>query len=446
MLAGDLQHTLGHLPIRRGVVILIPTGHRLSGRFGILYLRPPVEHPCRGQYLHRTQESLFQILAVIVDAGQPLDRFSDFRQRVNIPFLGQRILLGPRLEGSFLLLLALLNTQFEDAARLADRILPVVRRRGVFRSILNTYLVAGSHILLEDGLALAADKDPVGVRNVQHVVDLVRSHITLRGTREPHDHGEITLLVAVERNLQELLGLVRAVFGRIIRRPVILSGIDAKHREIACMARPHPIIGVTAELADRSRGRSHQTHVGIDLDHEGEILVPFEEGLDLHRHAGVGLLQRSGQAGDILRGDPFVFLLPGRGRHVAQNIRSHVADRTDETHLEPRGGNLLLARHGPKAVLQVVVFDRRQGLYRSVAAVVVGEQQAVGRNDLARAAAAENDDRILERRFVDAVNILGRKFASARLHVPDIHFLQVRQHPHAFVCRRGQRHARRCNQ
>ena len=212
------------------------------------------------------------------------------------------------------------------------------------------------------------------------------------------------------------------------------------------MAWPHPIIGVTAELADRSRGRPHQAHVGIDLDHEGEILVPFEERLDLHRHAGVGLPQRSGQAGDILRGDPFVFLLPGRGRHVAQNIRSHVADRTDETHLEPRGGNLLLARHGPKAVLQVVVFDRRQGLYRPVAAVVVGEQQAVGRNDLARAAAAENDDRILERRFVDAVNILGRKFASARLHVPDIHFLQVRQHPHAFVCRRGQRHARRCNQ
>ena len=120
VLAGDLQHALGHLPVGRGVVILIPTGHRLSGLFGILYLRPPVEHFCRGQYFDRTQESLFQILAVIVDAGQPLDRFSDFRQRVDIPFLGQRILLGPRLEGSFLLLLALLDTQFEDAARLAD--------------------------------------------------------------------------------------------------------------------------------------------------------------------------------------------------------------------------------------------------------------------------------------------------------------------------------------
>jgi len=78
--------------------------------------------------------------------------------------------------------------------------------------------------------------------------------------------------------------------------------------------------------------------------------------------------------------------------------------------------------------------------------VVVGEQQAVGRNDLARAAAAENDDRILERRFIDAVNILGRKFASARLHVPDIHFLQIRQHPHAFVGHSSQRHASRCNQ
>ena len=198
MLAGDLQHALGHLPVGRGVVILIPTGHRLSGLFGILYLRPPVEHFCGGQYFDRTQESLFQILAVIVDAGQPLDRFSDFRQRVNIPFLGQRILLGPRLEGSFLLLLALLNTQFEDAARLADRILPVVRRRGVFRSILDTYLVAGSHFLTENILAFFAYGDTRHVDAFHAQAHFTFSQVAACASGESHNHGIVAFLQSLQ--------------------------------------------------------------------------------------------------------------------------------------------------------------------------------------------------------------------------------------------------------
>ena len=61
---------------------------------------------------------------------------------------------------------------------------------------------------------------------------------------------------------------------------------------------------------------------------------------------------------------------------------------------------------------------------------------------IARAAVAEDDDGILERGAVDAVNLLGREFAAAGLHVLGIHLLEVGQHPHALVRRRRERDAR----
>ena len=84
------------------------------------------------------------------------------------------------------------------------------------------------------------------------------------------------------------------------------------------------------------------------------------------------------------------------------------------------------------------MLHRRQGLDRPVAAVVIGEEQSVGRHDLARAAASEDDDGVLQRGVVHAVNLLGREFAAAGLHVLGIHLLEVGQHPHALV-RRGRK-------
>ena len=86
-----------------------------------------------------------------------------------------------------------------------------------------------------------------------------------------------------------------------------------------------------------------------------------------------------------------------------------------------------------KPVLEVVVIHRRKLLNRSVAAVVVGENEPFGRHDLARAAVAEDDDGVLQSRPVEAVNLLGRKLAPLGLHVLDVHFLQVGQQPHALV-------------
>ena len=212
------------------------------------------------------------------------------------------------------------------------------------------------------------------------------------------------------------------------------------------MTRPHPVIGVSAELADRRGRRADQAHIGKDLDHKSKILVSAEEGLDLHFHPGI-LAAEAFRNGLHLSGDQFLAFFPaGDVGHGAQHVGSHVDDLADKPHLESRSRKFFGTRHGPEAIFQVVVLHRRKGLNRAVTAVVIREQQSVGRYDLTRASAPEDDDGVLERRFVHAVNLLGRELASARLHILAVHFLEIGQHPHALVGRCRKRDACRGEQ
>jgi len=162
------------------------------------------------------------------------------------------------------------------------------------------------------------------------------------------------------------------------------------------MTRPHPVVGVSAELADRSGRSSHQTHVAENLDHEGEKLVSAEEILHQHLHAGIVLRNAAAHGRSMFGHDARPLFARSHVGHISQNVGSDVRNLADKTYLESRSGDLLFARHGPETVFQVVVFNGRQRLNRTVAAVVVGKQQAVGRNDLARTSGTEDHDGVLE--------------------------------------------------
>ena len=69
--------------------------------------------------------------------------------------------------------------------------------------------------------------------------------------------------------------------------------------------------------------------------------------------------------------------------------------------------------------------------------MVVGEDKSLVRDDLARAAAAEDDDGILERGVVHRVDILGRETASLGPHILDVHLLKVGQKPHTLIGAHG---------
>ena len=97
----------------------------------------------------------------------------------------------------------------------------------------------------------------------------------------------------------------------------------------------------------------------------------------------------------------------------------------------------------PEAVGQIVVLDGRQALDRSVAAVVVGNQQSFRGDELGRAAVVEEHDGVFERSLVDAVNVFRSQLESFGAHIVDARRDQARQ-PHALIgeCReRKQREA-----
>jgi hypothetical protein len=72
----------------------------------------------------------------------------------------------------------------------------------------------------------------------------------------------------------------------------------------------------------------------------------------------------------------------------------------------------------------------------TVATVMVRKEQALIRDYLARTAASEKDDGILEGSLVDTINVLCGKFETLRLHIGYALGDQGRQ-PHAFVGPKG---------
>ena len=74
----------------------------------------------------------------------------------------------------------------------------------------------------------------------------------------------------------------------------------------------------------------------------------------------------------------------------------HVQYPVDVGDGESFAGKLLFAGHSPETVGQVVVFHRAMLLYGAIAAVVVGQYQAFGRDDFAGTATAEMHHGILQ--------------------------------------------------
>ena len=188
------------------------------------------------------------------------------------------------------------------------------------------------------------------------------------------------------------------------------------------MAGPDPVVGIAAELADR-RGRcGHQTDVIELFVDEQELLVAVVHLLD---GGLVAFALGFGLADQLLGG------FAGR-----QSLR-HLLHAYQETDVESFVGQLLGPGHGPEAVGEVVVLDGRVALDGVVAAVVVGEQQAFGRDEFACTAAVEEHHGVLHRGLVDRVDVFGRQAESFRAHVVDALGDEARE-PHALVCQCGQ--------
>ena len=88
-----------------------------------------------------------------------------------------------------------------------------------------------------------------------------------------------------------MLGRLERNVGRgILGRLVVCTGIHAEHREVAGMARPHPVVRFTAELSHGCRRSTYETYVPIYLGHNEILHIVVEEADNADLASGVLLL------------------------------------------------------------------------------------------------------------------------------------------------------------
>ena len=226
------------------------------------------------------------------------------------------------------------------------------------------------------------------------------------------------------------LGRVRDVVGRVVGGLAVAAHVGAVEAVVAGVARPHPVVGVAAELAHAGRWRVHQAHVAnFQLLDQVKLEAAVIAG---HGAAVPGVFFALGDQRFFIFFDAVDALLAAQLGHLGADdlgadiahVLGHVDARTW------RGRQFLGHGLGQEAVGQQVALGGRVARHAVVDAVVVGRDQSLGRDERGRAA-AQADDRV-HRKF-GQLGQRGRvEFQAGRLELLG-YLWQLLRHPHAFI-------------
>ena len=271
------------------------------------------------------------------------------------------------------------------------------------------------------------------VVGIAHLTDTIAREITLGGARIADGHSEVTLFITLHAHLCPALRVVRNVVLRISSRTIGLRvGIDAEHGEVAGLARPHPVIGLTAELTHRLGHGEHQTNVGEVLIGRCIEAVALIEGFYFQTQRAILCLHVLGHRVFQRVDEHFLLvdghLLEAELHHLVGDVLLLNHERNEHVGI----GQFLFVRIGDEAIEHVVVLHGGVGADSFEAAVVVGEHQAVGRDDDARAVTREVYAGSLQRRRT-VVEVVVRHLEAFCLHLLIDSLRQVVNGPHALV-------------
>ena len=226
--------------------------------------------------------------------------------------LALRRCLNPSFQRGLFLFFPADDVEVPEGQFLPLPLLPAVGAAGVLVGILQLHGRVGAHGFPHEVLAHGAgvDADTVGGN---HLLQLGGGLVALGAARVAHNHGVVVLLNTLGGNLQAPGGLVRHILRAVGGGHVVRSGIHAEHGEVAGVAGPHPVVGLSAELTHGCRGRPHKTHIRIGAVNGKVVEVVVVETLHFGAAAGVG----GGSIGLQLFDDPVLFL---RFFHYAGNI------------------------------------------------------------------------------------------------------------------------------
>ena len=177
----------------------------------------------------------------------------------------------------------------------------------------------------------------------------------------------------------------RQIIGHSGRLAVL---IRPEKSHVQAVARIHEIIRIAAEGRRRRFRREHEADVGV-------LAVPVEmieaAGVQHHHVAALAGVLRVASLLDPGHRRLALLVRLGRGRSLDRRLHlgRHVLDGQQHVDLEIRTSALVLLRRSPEAVLHEVRLRRGELLDAVARHVVVGEDQALRRNERPRAAVVE---------------------------------------------------------
>ena len=322
----------------------------------------------------------------------------------------------------------------------AYAVLPVIAAACPFAGVLDAHGTVGIHEAFPHLLLLAAHLYGTDVSGIHTLVNAPRAQVAARAARIAYRHAEIAAREAVAGYACEVPAAQRHVLGAVVGRIAVLVGIDAEHAEVARLARPHPVVGVAPELAQRLRSGEDEAYVAVrpvETGVEGiASIVAFHHAFEARAGLLQLLLHGSHDAVRLLLAQ-FGLRLVGMGLvDVVQCLHDAVGAilrPLQELHEEAVHGAFLLAFPGYESVGQDVVLRRGEALYGTVSAVVVGEDQPVPAHHDARAEVAEVNHAVLQAGVFGAVELVGRELQAEALHCRSRLVVDLVQHPHTFV-------------
>ena len=186
---------------------------------------------------------VFHVCALLVELGE----------LVEIHLVGEVVCsfgcILPSTETSLVFTLQVDDADRVDALVHTDSILPVVGALGVLAVILDAHSLVGTHVLLHYFLLDAAYLGTRSIFCVTHHLDAIAGEVSFGTTRITHGHRIVAILVTLERNLSPTLRMIRHIVLAVGSRPIGLRvSIDAEYREVAGLARPHPVVCIATKL------------------------------------------------------------------------------------------------------------------------------------------------------------------------------------------------------
>ena len=197
------------------------------------------------------------------------------------------------------------------------------------------------------------------------------------------------------------------------------------------MTRPHPVVGLAAELAHGCGRSADEADIPIYfIQNEIIDVLVVETGDD---RTAVGVV-RAGLLHELLA--PGVDLLVGL---AVLEGRGYVLHAFEEGNRKAGNGKFHLAVEGPISVFQIIVLRGREALDAAVTAVVVGYEQAFAGNNFTGASPAELHDGVFEGRMVYGIDVVRGEAAAEVAHRFGVELLEKRKEPHALVgaCGKG---------